>query len=54
MEAQKITKTKMAKMMNTSRAVVDRLLNPQNHSMTLQTLESATSVLGKRLDIAIV
>ncbi|WP_151901184.1 XRE family transcriptional regulator [Sulfurimonas hydrogeniphila] len=54
MEAQKITKTKMAKMMNTSRAVVDRLLNPQNHSMTLQTLESATSALGKRLDIAIV
>ncbi|MEN4045917.1 XRE family transcriptional regulator [Sulfurimonas sp. NWX367] len=54
MEAQKITKTKMAKLMNTSRAVVDRLLNPQNHSMTLQTLESATSALGKRLDIAIV
>ena len=54
MKAQKITKTKMAKMMNTSRAVVDRLLNPQNHSMTLQTLESATSALGKRLNIAIV
>jgi len=51
MKVQQITKTKM---MNTSRAVVDRLLNPQNHSMTLQTLESATSALGKRLNIAIV
>lgn len=49
-----MTKTKMAKMMNTSRAVVNRLLNPDNSSLTLQTLESATNVLGKRLNISIV
>ena len=54
METQNITKIKMAKMMNTNRTVVDRLLNPHNHSLTLQTLESATSALRKRLDIAIV
>jgi len=53
MEAQKITKTKMAELMNTSRAVVNRLLNPDNGSLTLHTLENATNALGKRLNIAI-
>jgi len=40
--------------MNTSRAVVDRLLNPDYNSLTLNTLEKAVNVLGKRLNIAIV
>ena len=54
MKAQKITKTKMAELMHTSRAVVNRLLNPDNESLTLSTLESATTALGKRLSITIV
>ena len=54
MNAQKITKTKMAKMMNTSRAVVNRLLNPEHNSLTLSTLETATQALGKKLSISIV
>lgn len=54
MKAQNITKTRMAEMMNTSRAVVNRLLNPDNSSLTLSTLESATHALGKRLNISIV
>ncbi len=54
MKAQNITKTKMAELMNTSRAVVNRLLNPDNSSLTLHTLESATQALGKRLNISII
>jgi len=54
MKAQKVTKSKMAEMMRTSRAVVNRLLNPDNSSLTLHTLESATNALGKRLNISIV
>jgi len=54
MKIQKITQTKMAQMMNTSRAVVSRLLNPDNSSLTLNTLESATFALGKRLSISII
>ena len=54
MRAQNITRTKMAHLMNTSRAVVNRLLNPDNRSLTLSTLESATSALGKKLSIRIV
>lgn len=53
MKVQNITKTKMAEMMNTSRAVVNRLLNPDNSSLTLHTLQSATNVLGKKLNISI-
>ena len=54
MKAQNITKSKMAELMDTSRAVVNRLLNPDNSSLTLNTLESATDALGKRLNISIV
>ena len=53
MKAQNITKTKMAEMMNTSRAVVNRLLNPDNSSLTLHTLEAASQALGKRLSISL-
>jgi predicted XRE-type DNA-binding protein len=54
MKNQNITKTKMAKMMNTSRAVVNRLLNPDNSSLTLNTLETASAALGKKLSISLV
>ena len=54
MKAQNITKTKMASLMNTSRAAVNRLLDPDHESLTLNTLESATNALGKRLSITIV
>jgi len=54
MKAQKITKTKMAEMMHTSRAVVNRLLNPENNSLTIATLEAATHALGKKVNISIV
>ena len=53
MKAKKITKTKMAELMKTSRSVIDRLLSPTNTSLTLQTLQNATSVLGKKLSIEI-
>ena len=54
MKNQNITKTKMAKMMNTSRAVVSRLLNPDNSWLTLNTLETASAALGKKLSISLV
>jgi len=53
MEAQNISKTKMAQLMDTSRAVVDRLLNPTHSSLTLHTLEAASLALGKKLHISI-
>jgi predicted XRE-type DNA-binding protein len=54
MKQRNISKTKMAEMMNTSRIVVNRLLNPENNSLTLKTLEAAAEALGKRLVISLV
>ena len=51
MTAQKITKTAMAKKMHTSRASLNRLLDATDTSLTLTTLSSAASVLGKKLRI---
>jgi DNA-binding Xre family transcriptional regulator len=53
MENQRLTKTEMAAKMHTSRAAVNRLLDPQNTAVTLKTLEQATAALGKRLRIII-
>jgi predicted XRE-type DNA-binding protein len=54
MEEQKLSKAEMARRMQTSRAAVDRLLDPENDSATLITLEKAALVLGKRLQVALV
>jgi antitoxin HicB len=52
--SQQMTKTSVAKAMGTSRAAVDRLLDPENTSVTLNTLRKAASVLGKRIKIELV
>ena len=54
MQRQRLTKTEMAKRMQTSRASLNRLLDPSNPSVTLQTLERAAMALGKRLRIELV
>ena len=51
MKEHNLSKTAMAKQRKTSRSAIDRLLDPQNESVTLQTLERAALVLGKRLQI---
>jgi antitoxin HicB len=54
MISQNLSKTVMARRMNTSRAALNRLLDPANPSVTLQTLERAAFVLGKRLQVELV
>jgi len=54
MESSSISKTAMAKRMQTSRSAIERLLDPSNESVTLQTLERAAIALGKRLQIELV
>ncbi len=54
MEKNHLTKTAMANKMNTSRASLDRLLDPNNYSVKLQTMKKAASVLGRRLNIELV
>ncbi len=49
MRRAKLSKSVMAEKMRTSRSVLDRLLDPANVSVTLQTLEKAALALGKSL-----
>jgi antitoxin HicB len=49
MQQRHFTKSDMAKKMHTSRASLERLLDPENESVTLYTLKKAASVLGKKL-----
>ena len=51
MEENELSKTAMAKRMQTSRSALDRLLNPANLSVTLQTMDRAARALGKKLRI---
>jgi antitoxin HicB len=54
MDKDKITKVEMARRMRTSRAALDRLLDPANTSVTLQTLTRAAHAIGRVLRIELV
>lgn len=43
----------MARRMGTSRATLERLLDPDHTSVTLQTLQSAAPAVGGRLEIGL-
>jgi transcriptional regulator with XRE-family HTH domain len=49
-----LTKAVLARRMHTSRAALDRLLDPGNVSLTLGVLTRAAHVLGKRVQVAFV
>jgi DNA-binding Xre family transcriptional regulator len=51
MQERRISKSQLAKSMKTSRSALDRLLDPENASVTLLTLENAALALGKRLKV---
>lgn len=54
MKTQGITKVEMAHRMKTSRSSLDRLLNPNNDSLALLTLQKAATVLGKQVRVELV
>jgi len=51
MAEHRLSKSAMAKRMATSRSALDRLLDPANTSVTLQTMQSAARAVGGRLKI---
>jgi len=53
-EKEQLTKSALAKRLETSRSAVDRLLDPKNESITLLTLKRAANVLGKKLRLELV
>ena len=49
-----LTKTEMAARMQTSRAQLDRLLDPEKTGVSLDTIQRAASVVGRQLHIELV
>lgn len=49
MREKHLTKTMLAKRMQTSRAQLDRVLDPDNESVTLGTLTRAAHAVGRKL-----
>ena len=54
MEEQQISKSAMAKRMHTSRAALDRLLDPENDAVTLHTLFKAATAVGRQIHVELV
>ena len=54
MKEKGLTKTAMAARMNTSRPALDRLLDPSNNGVTLQTMQRAAAVVGRKLKLDLV
>ena len=54
MEEKGLSKAEMARRMHTSRAALDRLLDPSNDSLTLNTLQKAASVIGRSVRLELV
>jgi hypothetical protein len=54
MQTENVTKSELAKRMQTSRAQLDRLLDPENESVTLGTLTRAAHAVGRQLRLELV
>ncbi len=53
MKAEGLSKVAMARRMHTTRAQLDRLLDPDNPSVTLATLQRAAKAVGRHLTIVL-
>ncbi len=53
MDAAHLSKSAMAARLQTSRSQLDRVLDPNNESVTLATLERAARAIGKRLRVSL-
>ncbi len=54
MKKKRVTKKRMAELMNTSRAQLDRLLDPDNGSATIESLQRAARIVGRELRLELV
>ena len=50
----KLSKSDMARRMQTSRAALDRLLDPENDAVSLNTLSKAATAVGRQLHFELI
>ena len=51
---QQVTRTELANRMHTSRASLNRLLDPENPSLTVASLGKAAAALGRKVEVRFV
>jgi len=54
MRQQGLSKSGLARLMHTSRTQVDRVLDPENGNVTIETLQKAAAVVGRRVELQLV
>jgi antitoxin HicB len=54
LEQEHVTKTQLAARMKTSRASLDRMLDPRNPSLTVASLGKAAAALGRKVELRLV
>jgi antitoxin HicB len=52
MKKQRITKKRLAELMRTSRAQIDRILDPDKGNVAIETLQRAAALVGRQLRFA--
>jgi hypothetical protein len=54
MRERKLSKNQLAKQMHTSRTQIDRMLDPKAGNVTIETLQRAAALVGRRVQIELV
>ena len=54
MKERNLSKRKLATMMHTSRSQVDRVLDPTDGNVTLETLQRAAEILGRKVRVELI
>jgi DNA-binding phage protein len=54
MKERGLTKTRLAALMRTSRTQVDRALDPNDGNVTIETLQRAAAIVGRRVQLELV
>lgn len=54
MREQGLSKNRLATMMQTSRSQVSRLLDPSDGNVTIETLQRAAQMVGRRVEVQLV
>jgi DNA-binding phage protein len=54
MREQGLSKRRLAQMMQTSRTQVDRVLDPNDGNVTIETLQRAAAVVGRKVHLELV
>jgi antitoxin HicB len=54
MKRKRITKKRLSELMRTSRAQIDRILDPDKGNVTIETLQRAAALMGRQLRLELV